>query len=88
MKNFKEMLDNDLKTTFYNTKEFAETRKVKYDNIEKKIPVVTDLEETKERQITVDDNAEGIHREIPRELKSAVSRSSFSKQVNDSYASS
>jgi len=64
MKNFKELLDKDLGTTFYNTREFAEIQRVKYDGIEKEIPVVFDSEESKERSISVNDKAEGIHREI------------------------
>lgn len=58
MKNFKEMLDKDLDTTFYNTKEFAEVKKIKFDGIVKNIPVIFDLEETKDRNGS--DNAEGI----------------------------
>ena len=46
MKNFKEMLDRDLDTTFYNTEEFAQVKKVKYDGIIKNIPVIFDSEET------------------------------------------
>lgn len=49
MKNFKEMLDRDLDTTFYNTKEFAQVKRIKYDGIIKNIPVIFDSEETKER---------------------------------------
>ena len=64
MKNFKEMLDKDLENTFYNTEEFAEIRRIKYDGVEKEMPVIFDLEEAKERKITAADNAEGIHREI------------------------
>lgn len=64
MKNFKEMLDRDLDSTFYNTAEFAEIHKIKYDGIEKNIPLIFDLEEAKERKITEADHGEGIHREI------------------------
>lgn len=60
MKNFKEMLDKDLDTTFYNTEEFAQVKRVKYDNIVKDIPVIFDSEETKERN-GGGDHAEGIY---------------------------
>lgn len=61
MGNFKEMLDKDLNTTFYNTEEFARVRRVKYDNIIKNIPVIFDSEETKERNAAGGDHAEGIY---------------------------
>lgn len=64
MKNFKEMLDKDLERTFYNTNEFAEIRKICYDGVEKKIPVVFDSDESKERSIIASDHAEGIHTDI------------------------
>ncbi len=62
MKNFKEMLDKDLDTTFYNTKEFAQLKRVKYDGITKEIPVIFDSEETKDRNAVESDHAEGIYR--------------------------
>ena len=40
MKNFKEMLDRDLDTTFYNTEEFAQVKKVKYDGIVKNLSLI------------------------------------------------
>lgn len=43
MKNFKEMLDKDLDSTFYNLEEFAQLKRVKCDGIDKKIPVILDL---------------------------------------------
>lgn len=61
MKNFKEMLDKDLDTTFYNTKEFAQVKQVKCDGIVKKIPVIFDSEETKDRNTAGGDHAEGIY---------------------------
>lgn len=61
MKNFKEMLDKDLETTFYNTNEFAQVRKIKYDGVSKDIPVVLDSEETKDRNGIGSDHAEGIY---------------------------
>ena len=61
MKNFKEMLDKDLDTTFYNTEEFAQVKRVKYDGIVKNIPVIFDSEETKERNAAGGDHAEGIY---------------------------
>lgn len=60
MKNFKEMLDMDLKTTFYNTEEFAQVKRIKYDGIVKDIPVIFDSEETKDRN-GGGDHAEGIY---------------------------
>lgn len=61
MKNFKEMLDMDLKTTFYNTEEFAQVKRIKYDGIIKDIPVIFDSEETKDRNGIGADHAEGIY---------------------------
>lgn len=61
MKNFKEMLDMDLKTTFYNTEEFAQVKRIKYDGIVKDIPVIFDSEETKNRNGIGADHAEGIY---------------------------
>ena len=62
MKNFKEMLDKDLDSTFYNLSEFAQLKRVECDGIDKKIPVILDSEETKERQNLVSgDNAEGFY---------------------------
>ncbi len=62
MKNFKEMLDRDLESTFYNLKEFAQLKRVQCGGIDKKIPVIFDTEETKERKNLVSgDNAEGIY---------------------------
>lgn len=62
MKNFKHMLDKDLDSTFYNLSEFAQLKRVKCDGIDKKIPIVFDSEETKERQNLVSgDNAEGFY---------------------------
>lgn len=61
MKNFKEMLDRDLDTTFYNTEEFAQVKQIKCDGIVKKIPVIFDSEETKERNTAGGDHAEGIY---------------------------
>lgn len=62
MKNFKEMLDKDLESTFYNLGEFAQLKRVQCGRIDKKIPVIFDSEETRERQSLVSgDNAEGIY---------------------------
>lgn len=62
MKNFKEMLDKDLDTTFFNTDEFAQLKRIRCDGIDKNIPVIFDSEETKDRQSLVSgDNAEGIY---------------------------
>ena len=60
MKNFKEMLDKDL-DTFYNTEEFAEVRRIKYDGISKDIPILFEAEETKDRKGIGNDHAEGIY---------------------------
>lgn len=62
MKNFKEMLDKDLDTTFFNTGEFAEVKKIRCDGVVKSIPVIFDLENTKDRNGK--DNAEGIYQSI------------------------
>lgn len=59
MNNFKEMLDKDLETTFYNTEEFAEVKRIKCDGVIKEIPVIFDSEETKDRNGS--DHAEGIY---------------------------
>lgn len=62
MKNFKEMLDDDLNSTFYNLEEFAQLKRIKCGRIDKKIPVIFDSEETKKRQNLVSgDSAEGIY---------------------------
>lgn len=62
MKNFKEMLDKDLDSTFYNLKEFAQLKRIQCNGIDKKIPIIFDSEEAKERQNLVSgDNAEGIY---------------------------
>lgn len=59
MKNFKEMLDEDLDTTFFNTEEFAQVKQIRCDGIDKNIPVIFDSEETKDRNSGTD-HAEGI----------------------------
>lgn len=59
MKNFKEMLDRDLETTFYNSEEFAVVKHIRCDGIDKNIPVIFDIEETKDRNGK--DSAEGIY---------------------------
>ena len=41
MKNFKEMLDKDLDSTFYNTDEYAQLKRIRCDGIDKNIPVIT-----------------------------------------------
>lgn len=62
MKNFKEMLRQDLKGTFYRTDEFAEKRTVEYDGKIKKIPVIFDYEAAEDREITIKDKAEGLYK--------------------------
>ncbi len=62
MENFKEMLDRDLDRTFYNLNEFARLKRVKCGGIDKKIPVLFDSEQTKERHSLVSgDHAQGIY---------------------------
>lgn len=62
MKNFKEMLDKDLDSTFYSLKELAQLKRVRCDGIDRKMPVIFDSEETKERKTLVSgDNAEGFY---------------------------
>jgi hypothetical protein len=63
MKNFKEMLDKDLDSTFYNTGEFAEVKRIKYDGAVKNIPVIFDFGEMKSRN-TAADHAEGMVQDI------------------------
>lgn len=59
--NFKEMMDRDLDRTIYNTREFAQTKRIRCDGIDKKIPVIFDLQETEERKgLLSGDHAEGI----------------------------
>lgn len=60
MKNFKEMLDRDLDSTFYNVEEFAQLKRIKCDGVLKDIPVIFDSEETKDRNGS-GDHAEGIY---------------------------
>lgn len=63
MKNFKEMLDKDLDSTFYNLKEFAQLRRIRYNGFDKKIPVIFDNKESGgRRQLASGDNAEGIYK--------------------------
>ena len=63
MKNFKEMLDRDLDSTFYNLEEFAQLKRIRCDGIDKNIPVIFDSEETKDRngRSAGGDHAEGIY---------------------------
>lgn len=61
MKNFKEMLDRDLGSTFYNTGEFAQVKRIKIDGAVMDIPVIYDSNETKDRNGTGADHAEGIY---------------------------
>lgn len=61
MKNFKEMLDKDLNSTFYNTKEFAQVKRIKFDGATLDIPIIFDSEETKDRNGVGSDHAEGIY---------------------------
>ena len=37
MKNFKEMLDKDLDSTFYNTDEYAQLKRIRCDGIDKNL---------------------------------------------------
>lgn len=60
MENFKQMLDRDLDSTFYNTNEFAQLKRIRCDGIDKNIPVIFDSEETKDRNGR-GDHAEGIY---------------------------
>lgn len=60
MKNFKEMLDKDLDTTFFNTEEFAQVKRIRCDGIDKNIHIIFDSEETKDRN-GGGDHAEGIY---------------------------
>lgn len=60
MENFKQMLDRDLNSTFYNTNEFAQLKRIRCDEIDKNIPVIFDSEETKDRN-GGGDHAEGIY---------------------------
>lgn len=60
-KNFKDLMDKDLDTTIYNTREFAEIHNIEYGSFQKKIPIIFDLDEEKNRKTTAADHAEGIH---------------------------
>lgn len=62
MKNFKQLLAQDLKSTFYRTDEFAELRTVEYDGKIKKIPVIFVSDTVNNRKISVKDKAEGLHK--------------------------
>lgn len=62
MKNFKQLLSQDLKSTFYRTDEFAELRMVEYDGKMKKIPLIFASDAVSNRKITVKDKAEGLHK--------------------------
>lgn len=54
------MLDKDLDTTFYNTEEFARVKRIEYGGIVRKLPIILDSEETKDRNAAGGDHAEGI----------------------------
>ncbi len=63
MKNFKEMLDEDLERTFYNLEEFAQLKRIQCDGFDKKIPVIFDNSESESRkQLASGDNARGIYK--------------------------
>ena len=62
MKNFKQLLAQDLKSTFYRTDGFAELRTVEYDGKMKKIPVIFASDTVGDRKITVKDKAEGLYK--------------------------
>lgn len=62
MKNFKQLLRQDLKGTFYRTDEFAELRTVEYDGKMKKIPVIFASDLIGNRKVTVKDKAEGLYK--------------------------
>ena len=62
MQNFKQLLAQDLKSTFYRTDGFAELRTVEYDGKMKKIPVIFASDTVGDRKITVKDKAEGLYK--------------------------
>ncbi len=62
MKNFKQLLAQDLKSTFYRTDEFAELRTVEYDGKIKKIPVIFTSDSVNNRKISAKDKSEGLHK--------------------------
>lgn len=62
MKNFKEIMDEDLEA-LYNTEEFAVVKRIKCNGIEKSIPVICgDDGEEKRKALASEDHAEGISR--------------------------
>jgi hypothetical protein len=65
MKNFKEMLDKDLDSTFHNTAEFAQVKRIRCDGIDRKIPVIFDSQETEARRMMLSGNhADGIYNRV------------------------
>lgn len=62
MKNFKQLLEQDLKSTFYRTDEFAELRTIEYDGKIKQIPVIFASDMASNRKISVKDKAEGLYK--------------------------
>lgn len=62
MKNFKQLLEQDLKSTFYRTDEFAEMRTVEYDGKMKTIPVIFTSDTAGNRKRSVKDKAEGLYK--------------------------
>lgn len=65
MKNFKEMLDKDLDTTFFNTEEFAQVKRIRCDGIDRNIPVIFDSEQTQaRRQMLSGDHADGLYLDV------------------------
>ncbi|MCL2087650.1 MAG: hypothetical protein FWH05_08685 [Oscillospiraceae bacterium] len=58
--NFKDILNRDLKTVFFNANEHAEKAKIEYNGKKYNIPVVTEYEGAKDRRRISSDHANGI----------------------------
>lgn len=58
--NFKAQVEHDIKSVFHNTQEFAEKKRIYYNENYFKIPVVLDTEGIKDRQKSSGDNVDGI----------------------------
>lgn len=65
MKNFKEMLDKDLDSTFYNTEEFAELHRIRIGRVDRNVPVIFDSDAAEARQQMLSgDHAQGIYQKL------------------------
>ena len=58
--NFKAQIERDVKRTFHNSEEFAETTVFYYNGTRYKAPIILDYDSAKDRKKPSADNADGI----------------------------